>query len=748
MPSCADFLKDCQSKLECDSLKDGALLRLRSSTLILMLLTLGAPVAKSADPLDQWTLRSPPSIGLPISQLTFVNNGFVAIGDGGLFMTSSNGLDWAERIIEEDVVLSDVTYGKGQCVVVGTGRMTGTSRIYTSPDTAAWTLRQTAPGSGLAGVVFSGDRFVAVGYGYESLGEGPSRSLLLTSLDGMSWTPQESQTTNGLNKISYGNGLYVAVGNSVFDSGLYKGEAEITTSRDGLNWTPQKVPVSGTLGRVVWANNTFVAAIHRLDDALGQGFLRSTDGLVWERQFTGQTSFVALASAANRFVAVGRYVAEASGASEDVVMTSADAKQWTQVPGGGFASHNLQDVAYGNQTFIAVNRGGAFWKHNDGQNWQRTTGATVQQLSGVAYGNGRFVAAGEVAPNVLPEEGTVLISYDGLRWTQIPPIVTGVGLKGITFAKGLFIALADDSYYLGGPLGNVRHKILTSADGIVWTVRYTGNGGALNAVTFGQDKIVAVGSPGIALVSVDGVSWTRASTFPNVRMSSVAFGGGKFVGVGPQSTIVTSDDGLVWQQQTTPESCDFFGLAFGKGVFVTTGYLVRTGPVVPQRFRKVFVSTDGKAWRETHEVAVPFGAFEVGLAFGGGVFLIAGYPPFTSTNGLSWVSRMGPWGRNVTYLQGAFMAVAPNAIHQSGALEWLRLGIDPSTLRVDGSVNLLLEGKSLSDVIVESSSNLREWTEIFRSQPLLEGRVEFEKRVRADSPHQTFRARAIWEEVK
>jgi len=92
--------------------------------------------------------------------------------------------------------LSDVTYGNGIFVAVGSSGI-----IFTSPDGRTWTAQSSGTTHDLYGVTYGNGIFVAAGYG-----------KILTSPDGSAWTAQSSGTTRVLEGITYGNGTFVVVG--------------------------------------------------------------------------------------------------------------------------------------------------------------------------------------------------------------------------------------------------------------------------------------------------------------------------------------------------------------------------------------------------------------------------------------------------------------------------------------------------------------------------------------------------------
>jgi hypothetical protein len=119
----------------------------------------------------------------------------------------------------------------------------------------------------------------------------------------------------------------------------------------------------------------------------------------------------------------------------------------------------------------------------DGTNWQASS-TTNLGLYAVAYGNGTFVATGEITNN----GPIVLLSSNGMNWMlQGAPYET---MQGITYASGQFVAVA------------VAGQILTSSDGANWIFRHGGYGFAdLYSVTYGNSQFVALGSGGTILES-------------------------------------------------------------------------------------------------------------------------------------------------------------------------------------------------------------------------------------------------------
>lgn len=83
-----------------------------------------------------------------------------------------------------------------QFVAVGTGGV-----ILTSPDGQSWTTQQSGTSNWLVAVAYCNDRYVAVG----------DQGIILTSPDGIAWTQRKNGGAR-LNGVAYSTGIYLAIG--------------------------------------------------------------------------------------------------------------------------------------------------------------------------------------------------------------------------------------------------------------------------------------------------------------------------------------------------------------------------------------------------------------------------------------------------------------------------------------------------------------------------------------------------------
>jgi hypothetical protein len=264
----------------------------------------------------------------------------------------------------------------------------------------------------------------------------------------------------------------------------------------------------------------------------------------------------------------------------------------------------------------------------------RTSG-TTETLTGVTYGNGIFVAVGG--------SGTILTSTDGITWT-IRTSGIGETLRAVTYGNGTFVAVG--SYAV----------ILSSTDGITWTnrsVTYDGNK-TLDGITYGKGLFVTVGYRGVSWVSSDGITWTyvntRGSSGLGGMMFGVTYGNGLYIAVGESRVIITSDNGTSWTQRKSAESgsVSFFGVGYGNGLYNAVG-----------SYGVIYGSSDGTTW--TQKVSGSTSSLNK-IDYGNSTYVVVGSEIIlTSSNGTSWTSYTtdGMTLNDAIYKKSSYDTTAP-----------------------------------------------------------------------------------------
>jgi hypothetical protein len=178
-----------------------------------------------------------------------------------------------------------------------------------------------------------------------------------------------------------------------------------------------------------------------------------------------------------------------------------------------------------------------------------------------------------------------MYSRNGINWASGTTAgVAGYQWHGLTYGNGLFVSTAF--------AGTAGSRVMTSPDGLNWTIRTTpadilwygvGYGIPSTGPFSGKGLFVAVsynGTGNRVMTSPDGFTWTIRVTLVDIGLCSVAFGNGYFVATGETGPTgiraMISTDGINFIAKTTPDQSFFnvtygtpsSGLYTGQGIFV------------------------------------------------------------------------------------------------------------------------------------------------------------------------------------
>jgi hypothetical protein len=228
------------------------------------------------------------------------------------------------------------------------------------------------------------------------------------------------------------------------------------------------------------------------------------------------------------------------------------AKDWYL---NSIAANPYSGIAYGNGKFVAISNGSFNLLHsNDGITWETVTVGSFG-LRAITFADGKFVAVGAEFSG-LDLITNVEVSTDGINWTRYTPFTNAIGPNAITYGNGLFVVV--------GNLGS--NRVMTSPDGISWTIRSVlGNDDNWQSVAYGNGKFIAIGISGDnrTMSSTDGINWVSVPV--NVGSYKVIFSDGKFTTGQNYST-----DGITWTN-TTISPIIPYGITYGNGIFVAVG---------------------------------------------------------------------------------------------------------------------------------------------------------------------------------
>ena len=300
-------------------------------------------------PSGEWTNRLS---GLPFALHDVVWNGtnFIAVGDDGKILTSSDGIDWVEQHSGTD--------------------------------------------AGLDAVAFYGSKVVAVGNG----------ATVLLSLDGgVNWTTKHVADRVNLSGVAINSNQIVAGGMH-----LQTGDAFMMRSLDGgESWaTVQSLPQSGHfVTDLVYVNSTFVAATDVFSPESDARVMVSSDGDIWNEIILRDevAALHAILYDGQKYIAAGY---------PDAVLASADGFNWTELDTPVDRVSYLSAAWNGSRLVLAGGITWWYWwmgppnferpvglsSADGGATWEIFNIDGYYQSNGMAWGNGRFVSVGETTP--------------------------------------------------------------------------------------------------------------------------------------------------------------------------------------------------------------------------------------------------------------------------------------------------------------------------------------------------------------
>jgi hypothetical protein len=159
-------------------------------------------------------------------------------------------------------------------LVQGTGAYVAVGEhgsILVSTDTTTWVSQASGVTSLLSSVAYGADVYVCVGDG----------GIILSSPDAKRWTPRTSSVTSDLYSVTFGNGMFIAVGD----------EGTVLTSKNGLSWKAQTSTSTASLKRVVWQSGLGFAVIGTPASSSNVVFMSSENGELWTAEKTIQNNW-------------------------------------------------------------------------------------------------------------------------------------------------------------------------------------------------------------------------------------------------------------------------------------------------------------------------------------------------------------------------------------------------------------------------------------------------------------------------
>ena len=320
-----------------------------------------------------------------------------------------------------------------------------------------------------------------------------SQQSLMTSNDGINWSIQpftDNKSGNG-NGIAWNGSMWVSVGYFQINNWGNKLTGQIITSTDGINWSNPITPIipntpiiqgiieslsieinmpinklsisySIIINAVAWNGSLWVAVgkvvlvLQEFNYNINQ-IITSPDGITWTA-----VRIAALDNSLQNYSALGVeaksvawngsvwVVVGSFGENPGYITTSTDGINWSAPIRPSNASGQATAVAWNGSLWVVIGQ----WTDSDGQRYNITTSTdgiiwsafsniitgTNYFLKTITWNGTQFIIGIDVYDNnESPSNGLVLVSRDGLTWTNVnpslPPINSIIGKRRLPYIK-------------------------------------------------------------------------------------------------------------------------------------------------------------------------------------------------------------------------------------------------------------------------------------------------------------------------
>jgi hypothetical protein len=320
------------------------------------------------------------------------------------------------------------------------------------------------------------------------------------------------------------------IGGRLVATGEHLDQGALWATDDGIHWTlvpgfpsePVGTDAHAQLVRVSEGPSGFVAigGVYAIDWGTPRLWF-SADGNRWDDVFGPADPFKGIAGGIDAVAGWDQGYVAAGGVCSDYatctpqVWLSPDGKTWRTAVKAAFpgVSNGLGHLAAGNGSVVAigfVGAAGSVFASKDGEIWN----AAPQQpalagasLTGIAFGEGTFIATGETASADGSRAPGIWSSPNGLAWTQVFHGSTGLEIREIAASGSGFVAIGDDlpsnpAYDPSqGSALDYTMQVWTSTDGSSWhgpIVGYSGGWTSFGMAFIGNEVFVpgAIGHQG------------------------------------------------------------------------------------------------------------------------------------------------------------------------------------------------------------------------------------------------------------
>lgn len=418
---------------------------------------------------------------------------FLAGGDSGTVLSSTNGTDW---IIEEsgtDNRLYDAESNGNRTVIVGSY---GT--IISSINTKEWITCTSETTNTLSAISWNGTTWLIVG----------SYTMTLNSIDGINWEKYKVGSYNGFWGCTWDGTRFIAVGSNY----------RIGYSNDGLIWSTKQAKnnfIWNSLRDVIRTGNTYIA--------IGENgsIIFADSELNWEHYpYEDMRNLTSIAISDNFFYATGE---------EGLIYSADEGQKWNSVDLG---ADIIAGAAKCKGKWYTASTDGKVFTLSENNNWEITKDFRDEIYDIVAIDSFLIIAR---------DYGSLYYTTNGTDWKSASTRIS----ESIRCIKKI-----DKTFYVVGEYGSLSKCTSDMTELSNWEVQdAVTSSNHLNAIAGNNTTVVAVGNQGVAYYCSDSTNWIKC-TIPSLHedLEGVTWTGEEFLAVGDNGLLLLSKDGIDWSR--------------------------------------------------------------------------------------------------------------------------------------------------------------------------------------------------------
>ncbi len=543
-----------------------------------------------------------------LNQIVWSQEQFVAIGDQGEILISSDGSSWSASASGTNQSLNDIAWGGHRYAAVG-----AQGTIITSLDGTNWSTVETVTTENLNHVIWEGGQFVAVG----------ERDTILTSTDGVSWAVQNERTGAYIDKETvvsapsdtvYVQGTHIGVPDEI---NVNTNESLKTAISNELTAISDSIvaEVSHYENHATLSENNVAAINEAIVNSCNTPAVVKVSDLTIEGDVTIGSESEPVVLIVDRLTASKRTDLTVHGSlivlddlhGNNRLTINTDGDLWVlgsgtidnqaelniggQFYAGSFLFKNFADITADSIVINDVLDVKNNLNITSTSDFYTGTVFTANNSEMTVSAGDLFVENDFTAKNNLDVtvSGTIALGGNFVA-EKTASISTGEGSTSLIISDGSGSASGSDyhsvvwngSYYTAV---GTEGRIVTSTDGVIWALQKSGTNETLHKTVWNGSKHVAIGTNGVILTSSDGETWNKQDVPTDQDLNDITWNGSQFVVVGSQGTILTSSDGETWNEQLVPTAQGLQQVIWDGDKYVSIG---KEGGVL--------TSSDGEEW--------------------------------------------------------------------------------------------------------------------------------------------------------